>query len=303
MIFFSSKPLFLLPRKKFMRAKGTLIPIGGNEDKGIEIHEQYKLEYIEEGILSRVVKESGGNEANIVVIPTASGIPVEVGQNYIDAFSKLGCENVHVLDIRSQEDAAKKESIEMIRKADCIMFSGGNQSKITKHIGGSKIHDILLDRYKNDENFVIAGTSAGAMVMTNEMIAGGSSTEAFVKGAVLMYKGLGLIPGLIIDTHFIKRGRFGRQSEAVAKHPNLLGIGLAEDTGLVIKNGHEFEVIGSGMIIMFDPKNLTHNNEKILEEGTPMTMTNLVVHVLSNGDRYDLETRETKVLPIDSPFV
>jgi len=286
-----------------MRAKGTLIPIGGNEDKGIEIHEQYKLEYIEEGILSRVVKESGGNDANIVVIPTASGIPVEVGENYIQAFAKLGCDNVQVLDIRSQEDAEKKESIDMILNANCIMFSGGNQSKITKHIGGTKIHDILLDRYKNEENFVIAGTSAGAMVMTNEMIAGGSSTEAFIKGAVLMNKGLGLIPGLIIDTHFIRRGRFGRQSEAVAKHPNLLGIGLAEDTGLVIKNGYDFEVIGSGMIIVFDPENLIHNNEKILEKGTPMTMTNLVVHVLANGDHFNLETREIKVMRIDSPFV
>lgn len=303
MIFFISKALFLSTRKKIMRAKGTLIPIGGNEDKGIEIHEQYKLEYIEEGILSRVVKESGGNDANIVVIPTASGIPVEVGENYIQAFAKLGCDNVQVLDIRSQEDAEKEESIDMILKANCIMFSGGNQSKITKHIGGTKIHDILLDRYKNEENFVIAGTSAGAMVMTNEMIAGGSSTEAFIKGAVLMNKGLGLIPGLIIDTHFIRRGRFGRQSEAVAKHPNLLGIGLAEDTGLVIKNGYDFEVIGSGMIIVFDPENLIHNNERILEEGTPMTMTNLVVHVLANGDHFNLETREIKVMRIDSPLV
>jgi len=286
-----------------MIVKGTLIPMGGNEDKGIDTHEIYTLDYVEDGILSRVVKESGGNDANIVVIPTASSIPVEVGENYLNAFSKLGCENTHVLDIRSKEDSEKKSSIELIKNADCIMFSGGNQSKITDKIGGTTIHKILMERFYNEEGFVIAGTSAGAMVMADEMIAGGSSTEAFVKGAVLMYKGLGLIPGLIIDTHFIQRGRFGRQAEAVAKFPNLLGIGLAEDTGLVIKNGNEFEVIGSGMIIVFDPKNLNHNNEKILKEGTPMTMSNLVVHVLSNGDHFNINTRTVSVLPIDAPFV
>ncbi len=283
--------------------KGTLIPIGGNEDKGVDKHEKYTLEFIDEGILSRVVAEAGGVNAKVVVIPTASSIPVELGENYTKAFKKLGCKEVHVLDIRTKEDSESPESIAMIHNANCIMFTGGNQSKIIDIIGGSSIHKIMMDRYHNEKGFVIAGTSAGAMVMAKEMIAGGSSTEAFVKGAVMMYAGLGFIPELVIDTHFIQRGRFGRQSEAVSKFPELLGIGLAEDTGLVVKEGNVFEVIGSGMIIVFDGRNLLHNNEKILEEGTPMTMTNLVVHVLSNGDRFNIGTREVKVLPIESPFV
>jgi len=258
---------------------------------------------IDEGILYHVVKEAGGVDANIVIIPAASSIPVEVGENYIEAFTTLGCKNVNVLDIRSKEDSEKKASIDLIKSANCIMFSGGNQSKITDKIGGTTIHDILLDRYKNESGFVIAGTSAGAMVMANEMIAGGSATEAFVKGAVTMYKGLGLIPELIIDTHFIRRGRFGRQSEAVAKFPNLIGIGLAEDTGIIIKNGNDCTVIGSGMAIIFDGSNLTHNNEKILEEGTPMTMTNLTIHVLSNSDKYTIKNRKVSVLPIEAPFI
>ena len=285
------------------KIKGTLIPIGGNEDKGIDGDESYNLEFIEEGILYHVVEEAGGIDATIVVIPTASSIPVEVGENYVSAFTKLGCKNVKVLDIRSKEDAGKQASINMIKTANCIMFSGGNQSKITDKIGGTEIAKILTDRYQNEEGFVIAGTSAGAMVMANEMIAGGSATEAFIKGAVTMYKGLGLIPGLIIDTHFIKRGRFGRQSEAVAKFPNLIGIGLAEDTGMIIKNGNDCTVIGSGMIIIFDGGKLTHNNEKILEEGTPMTMANLTVHVLSNSDEYDIRNRKVTVLPIEAPFI
>ena len=286
-----------------MKVKGTLIPIGGNEDKGHHAKENYALEYIEEGILSRVLKESGGIEAKIVVIPTASSIPIEVGENYRKAFLKLGSNNVHILDIRSQEDSEKQESIDLIKTANCLMFSGGNQSKITKKIGGTTIHKIMMDRYLNEEGFVIAGTSAGAMAMTSEMIAGGSSADAIFKGTVKMRSGLGLAPKLIIDTHFIQRGRFGRQAEAMAKFPGILGIGLAEDTGLVLKNATEFEVIGSGMIIIFDASNLTHNNEKLLKKGTPMSLSNLIVHILSNGDQFNINTKEIKVLPIEAHFV
>lgn len=282
--------------------KGTLIPIGGNEDKGYNEDDYNIVDYIEEGILSLVVREAGGNNANIVVIPTASSIPIEVGENYIDAFKTLGCENVTVLDIRSRKDAEQPEAIALIKAADCVMFSGGDQSKIVDKIGGLTIHRILLDRFKNEEGFVIAGTSAGAMAMANEMIAGGSASEAFVKGAVKMRIGLGLIPQLTIDTHFIRRGRFGRLAEAVAKFPHLIGIGLAEDTGLIIKN-NIVEVIGSGMVIVFDGRKLTHNNEKILKDGTPMSLTNLKTHVLANGDRFNVKKKKVKVLPVEAPFI
>lgn len=282
--------------------KGTLIPIGGNEDKGDGLPEQYSLDFVEQGILSHVVRESGGTNAFIVVIPTASRIPKEVGDNYLEAFGKLGCTNVQVLDIRSKSDSEKPEAIEAIKKANCIMFSGGDQSKIAKKIGGTTIHTILVERYTNDAGFVIAGTSAGAMAMSSKMIAGGSSTEAFFKDSVIMYNGLGLTPNIMFDTHFIMRGRFGRVCEAIAKHPNIVGVGLAEDTGLVIKNGNDMKVIGSGMVIIFDGTSLVHNNEEILEPGTPMTLTNLTVHVLSNSDHYSLSERKVTVLPIDAPF-
>ena len=285
-----------------MKAKGILIPIGGNEDKGIETSDHHKLEYIEEGILARVVKESGGTGANIVVIPTASSYPVEVGENYLKAFRKLGCEKVTVLDIRKRKGAEDQLNLDLIRNADCVMFSGGDQSKITKIIGDTTMHDLLLDKYHN-QPFVIAGTSAGARCMAREMIAGGSSTEAFFKGAVIMRKGMGFVPDLVIDSHFIRRGRFGRLAEAVAKFPHLIGVGLAEDTGLVIKNCNTFEVIGSGMVILFDPRKLKHNNEKILDAGTPMSLINLKTHVLANGDRFNLNKKKVKVLPMEAPFV
>lgn len=286
-----------------MKAKGTLIPIGGNEDKGLEKDENYELDFIEEGILFHVMNEAGGADAKIVVIPTASSIPVEVGENYLKAFSKLGCKNVEVLDIRSKNDAEKETSINLIKSANCVMFSGGNQSKITNKIGNTTIHNILTDRYKNEKGFVIAGTSAGAMAMSNDMIAGGSASESFIKGAVKMYNGLNLLPDVVIDTHFISRGRFGRVIEAVAKSPHLVGFGLAEDTGMIIKNGKNCTVIGSGMVIVFDGSHLKHNNEKVLEQGTPMTMVNFKVHVLSNSDKYDIEARKVTVLEIDAPFI
>ena len=283
--------------------KGTLIPIGGNEDKGFEDDEIHRLDYIEEGILSHVVQQAGGIHAKIVVIPTASSIPKEVGENYLKAFNKLGCKDVTILDIRSRKDAISTSTLKHIKAAQCVMFSGGDQSKISKFIGETTLHQILLERYKNDTDFVIAGTSAGAMAMAEEMIAGGSSTKSFVKDAVKMKNGLGLIPQLVIDTHFIQRGRFGRLAEAVAKHPLLLGIGLAEDTGIIIKNGKDCTVIGSGMALIFDPRKLKHNNEKILKPGTPMSLTNMKVHVLANGDRFNIKSKKIKILPVESPFV
>ena len=280
-----------------MSAKGTLIPIGGNEDKGIEEHEVYHLEFIDEGILARVVKESGGEDAMIIIIPTASSIPDEVGANYMEAFRKLGCNNLHVMDIRDRSQSEDTTNISLLKKADCVMFSGGNQSKITQKIGGTTIHKILMERYQ-DEKFVIAGTSAGAMCMSQEMITGGSSQESFIKGAVGMGEGMEFIPNLIIDSHFIRRGRFGRLAEAVARFPKLIGIGLAEDTGLVIKK-NSFEVIGSGMVILFDARKVKHNNHELLAAGTPMSLTNLKTSILANGDRFNIKKKKVKVSPLE----
>ena len=142
--------------------KGTLIPIGGNEDKGNPGYEIDALDFVEEGILSHVVRESGGTDANILVIPTASAIPVEVGENYLEAFDKLGCKNVSVMDIRERKQSGSKEFLKWMEQTDCVMFSGGDQSKIVDKIGGTLMHQVLIERFKN-ENFVIAGTSAGAM--------------------------------------------------------------------------------------------------------------------------------------------
>jgi cyanophycinase len=282
-----------------MAIKGTLIPIGGNEYKALEESEMCSQDYVEDGILSHVVREAGGTEVNIVIVPTASSIPLEVGENYLKAFNTLGCTKVVVADIRKRSQCEEIEIIRLFKEADAVMFSGGDQSKIVKYIGGTSVHKILQERYRN-EDFVIAGTSAGAMCMSQEMVSGGSSQEALIKGAVKMRVGLGFIKGLVIDTHFIKRGRFGRLAEAMAIHPELLGIGLAEDTGMIIKNGNEFRVIGSGMVILFDPSSLTHNSHSILPKGTPISMSNLVVHVLANNDFFTIDNRTIEISPLEA---
>jgi cyanophycinase len=278
-----------------MTIKGTLIPIGGNENRGegkIDEHD-----FIEEGILSKIVKESGGIQANIVIIPTASSIPEVVGKSYLNAFEKLGCSNVRVLNIQNRIKAEDARSLQLISEADCVLFTGGDQVKITSFIEGTLLHELLHKRYRED-NFVIAGTSAGAMAMSKEMIARGSSKISLLKGAVKMKKGLNLIPELIIDTHFITRGRFGRLAEAVAIHSDLLGVGLAEDTGLIIKHGKEFTVIGSGMVILFDPSHLTHNSHSIMKKGVPISMSNLVTHILAKGDYFLMEDRTLRIKPL-----
>jgi cyanophycinase len=285
-----------------MSVKGILIPIGGNEDKGLGESENYTLDFIEDSILSHVVREAGGPDSKIVIIPTASSIPKEVASNYLQAFGQLGCKNLTVLDIRNRMHSSRKETIKALEEADCVMFSGGDQSKIVKFIGNTEAHEIIAHRYEN-ERFVIAGTSAGAMAMSENMVAGGSSQESLYKGAVIMRNGLGLIKGLIIDTHFIRRGRFGRLAEAMAIHPNLLGLGLAEDTGIIIEQGNHFKVIGSGMVILFDPSGLTHNSHKVLPEGTPISLGNLVVHILANSDEFKIDDRNINILPLEAGFI
>ncbi|MDF9799490.1 cyanophycinase [Catalinimonas alkaloidigena] len=279
--------------------KGTIIPIGGNEDKGTHEDESNQLSFVQKSILARVIKECNKPQPLIVVITTASSIPLEVGEKYKAAFGQFDLITVHILDIREKAQCENPENLSWIEKADCVMFSGGNQSKITRIIRESPLHHLIMKRYQEEKGFVIAGTSAGAMSMSADMITGGKSTEALFKGAVKTGLGMGYIPNLIIDSHFIQRGRFGRLMEAVARFPHLLGVGLAEDTGLVIKNCNECEVIGSGMVVLVDPTQLTHNHEEILEEGTPMSLSNLIVHVLSVGDHFRLDSRELEILPMN----
>lgn len=273
------------------------MPVGGAEDKGTDLEQGFiqrnNLNFFEAGILSRIVDETKYQHlSKIEVITTASMIPVEVGENYLDAFAKLSCNNVNVLHIRNREDAQKQEYIERIQQADAIMFSGGNQMRLTATFGGTEIYKILQHRYHYEEGFLIAGTSAGAMAMSNTMIYEGNAANAHLKGAVKVTTGLAFMGDVIFDSHFDKRGRFGRLAQAVASNPACIGIGLGEDTGLLITEGNKMEAIGSGMIIIIDGHQIGYSNIADIADSNPISVQNLIVHFLAKGNKYILSDRK-----------
>jgi cyanophycinase len=275
--------------------QGNLIAVGGAEDKGTDLEkgilQRNRLNFFELGILKNIVSLIDGAEPLVEVITTASSIPDEVAQNYIDGFQKLGCTNIGHLRIRNREDAARPENIERLKACNCIMFSGGNQLRLSSIFGGTEFLDVLKNRFKH-ENFVIAGTSAGAMAMGNTMIYEGNASLAHLKGEVKITTGLGLIRYAIIDTHFDKRGRFNRLAQAVAAQPGAIGIGLGEDTGVIVSKGIILEAIGSGSVVIIDGKNIEYNNIADIKFGKPISVENIMVHIMSKGDQYNMETRK-----------
>ena len=296
----TNNPVFLSLQQihafKNMIPKGKLIAIGGNEDKGTEPEPNYiqknNLNFFELQILSRIVHEAGGHNAYIEVITSASSIPEEIGHNYLDAFKKLGCNNVRVMDIRKREDVHKPEILERIRTCQCVMFTGGNQLRLSSIFGGTEFLETLLHRYFNEESFVVAGTSAGAMAMSNTMIYQGNSSQALLKGEVKITTGLALIKDVIIDSHFETRGRFGRLTQGVAANPSCIGIGLGEDAGVLISEGRYMEALGSGLIIIIDGHHIRHSNIADLKEGSPLSIENLIFHVMAKGNHFDLKGRK-----------
>ncbi|WP_254244225.1 cyanophycinase [Hymenobacter sp. BRD128] len=238
------------------------------------------------------MSESGKADPRIEVVTTASMIPQEVGPIYTASFAMLNCHNVGIMDIRTPDDARQPEYLARLLAADVVMFSGGNQSRLREMFGETDFLDALTRRYYAEPNFVIAGTSAGAMAMSQHMIRGGSVPDALLKGAVKMGTGLNLSPLAIIDSHFVKRGRFGRLIEAVALYPKLIGIGLGEDTGVLITDGHLVETIGSNLVIILDGNDIAHNNAAAAKKGTTLSIENFKMHVLAKGNVYCMTERK-----------
>ena len=273
---------------------GKLIAIGGAEHKGDDMDGDKRttnLNFFELGILRRIVEEAGGPNARIEVITTASTIPHEVGNNYLDAFGKIGCTNIGELHIRTRTDAMNDESLERVRHCDAVMITGGNQLRLSATFGGTEFLKILHRRYLSDK-FLIAGTSAGAMAMSNTMIYEGNATRAHLKGQVKVTTGLGFIDNVIIDSHFEKRGRFGRLAQVVASNPSCIGIGLGEDTGMLITEGNKMEAIGSGLVMIIDGHGIKHSNIADIPEGNPISVENIVVHFCEKGNGFIISDRQ-----------
>ncbi|WP_016990528.1 cyanophycinase [Flavobacterium sp. ACAM 123] len=284
-----------------MNITGKLIIIGGAVDKGsfteadIDKNSASNLHFFETGILKRIISESKHKEnSRIEVITTASNIPKEIGPEYVEAFAYLDAKNIDVLYIDKREEAADEAVLTRLKAADVVIFTGGDQLRLTSILGGTPFHDILLDKYHNEE-FVYAGTSAGAAAASNNMIYQGSSSEALLKGEVKITSGLGLIDGVVIDTHFVRRGRIGRLFQTVVSNPRVLGIGLGEDTGLLITNNNQMEAIGSGLVILVDGRDIKDTNLTQVKLGQPISINNLVVHVMSMNDTYDIKTHKMQI--------
>lgn len=284
-----------------MTPAGKLIVIGGAVNKGSFAETDYdanierNLNFFEKGIMRKIIDEScKGIESRIEVIPTASQIPQIVGPEYKRAFEFLGAKDVHIMDLTRREEANSEEFMKRAREADVVMFTGGDQLRLTSILGGTRFHDIILDKYIN-ENFVYAGTSAGAAAASENMIYQGSSSEALLKGEIKTTQGLGFIDNVLIDTHFVQRGRIGRLFQAVVNNPRTLGIGLGEDTGLFIYQ-NRMTAVGSGLVILVDGRFIKDTNLTNINIGEPISIDNLTVHVMSQNDFFDLTTKEMHIV-------
>lgn len=274
--------------------KGKLIPIGGSETKSPTdqnaTSDLRPTSFFESGILAEILHEIKGADSRIEVIPAASGVPQEMARAYREAFHKLGCKQVHVLTFDTPTDADRPANLKRIEEADGVLFTGGDQTKLIDTLLDTRLLARLQERYRN-EDFVIAGTSAGAAAMPRLAIKEGKSGESLLKGLIETEKGLSLLPEAIIDTHFMQRSRLPRLIEALLRNPGLLGIGLCRDSGVVISGGNLMRAIGSGNVFIVDAEGLTTTNYSQVAELEPIYVNNLRINILAKGASYFLNDR------------
>jgi cyanophycinase len=258
-------------------ARGTLVIIGGHEDKE------------DETLILRLVA-AHARDGRLVVATVASSEPDELWKAYHPLFRKLGVRDVAHLNVGSREEAKRPEAVEILDDASVVFFTGGDQLKITSQLGDTPVYERIHEIYM--KGGLVAGTSAGASVMCETMmVAGSGDASAKVGGHIEMAPGFGLFPGTIVDQHFAERGRIGRLIGAVAHNPRILGIGIDEDTAIVCRPDGTFEVLGRGAVYVADGAGMAYSN--LTEESTDRTLSvfGICLHVLSMGDRFDLASR------------
>jgi cyanophycinase len=266
------------------RRRGDVIVIGGNERKQDE----------DDSEILRVVAERAGARGRVLVVTVATELPDEVGQVYRSVFKKLGVRTVEVLDVRQREQAFDPALAERVEGAAVLFFTGGDQLRITSQLGGTPLGDALLRRH--DQGMTIVGTSAGAAVMAETMLVGGPGNESRLGGLALA-PGLGLVPGVIIDSHFAQRGRFGRLLGAVAQNPHNLGLGIDEDTAFIVENDQRFRVVGSGAVYVIDGTGNSYTSLSDLRSDGVPTIHDVRLHLLGAGDLFDLRQRRPQLVP------
>ena len=257
--------------------RGWIVPIGGAENKENDRH-----------ILERFVRVSGGEQADIVVIPTASRMH-ETGPRYEQLFRSIGAERVTVMDFDTRRDCQETGRLRRLEEASGIFFTGGNQLRLTTLLGGTPVAKLI--RQRNAHGVTVGGTSAGASILSEHMIAFGDEGSAVVSGSVRLAPGLGLTNRFIIDQHFRQRDRLGRLLTALAYNPFAVGIGLDEDTAAFIGPDETVEVEGSGGVTIVDGADVSYSSMGEVAEGQPVCMLGLRLHVLVAGATFNLHTR------------
>lgn len=265
--------------------RGAIIAIGGAEEK-----------VRRRAVLRRVAEACGGADARLVIIPTASQLP-EMGARYLRVFRDLGLRAVQLLPIESRADCRREDWLALLAEATGVFMTGGNQLRLSTTIGGTPVSDLL--RRRNRQGLVVAGTSAGAAILSEHMIAFGDDGATPRADMVRLAPGLGLIPQVVVDQHFRQRDRLGRLITAVTYNPALIGIGLDEDTAAVIGPDDVLEVVGSGAITVIDPAGLGFSSIDSAKRQDPVCVLNLRLHVLTHGGRFDLRSREPAI-PIEA---
>ncbi len=254
---------------------GILIPIGGGEDK------KGKRE-----VLCRVIHESGKKNPRICLITVATNVPAEVANDYKEAFKAIDHTLLHTIHFDMRSEADQPKFLDLVRKSDVVLFSGGDQLKLSSLMGGTQMLQLIKERYFNEKGFIVAGTSAGAAAMSDTMIISGSSQDALIKGELELTNGLDFIDSVFIDTHVTERGRFGRLIQTLAYNPGVLGIGLGEDTAIIIRHVRELEVIGSGLVVIADGAGIGYTDLMEIEKGDPITVEGIKMHILGPGKRF-----------------
>jgi len=261
--------------------EGRLLIIGGAEDKKGECK-----------ILKRFIQEAGGKESSVVVLTAATELPEQVGAEYKELFERLGAAQVKVLDIDERTAANQDGVVKDLERATGIFFTGGDQLRITGILGGTRLGRTLHRLYQR--GVIIAGTSAGASAMSDTMIVGGEAGTP-KKDILTMAPGLGLLHSVVVDQHFAQRGRIGRLLAAIAQNPNVLGIGIDEDTSILVYADGHFTVVGSQTVTVVDASTTMASNVSEISPGQALVLTPVAMHVLSDGYCFDLRKRTASV--------
>lgn len=257
--------------------EGKLLIIGGAEDKKNECK-----------ILKRFVQESGGRESRITVLTAATEYPLQVGTEYHSLFLELGAQEVQVLDVLDRTQANRQGIEKGFEKSTGVFFTGGDQLRITGLLGGTLLGRMLEQLY--EQGVIIAGTSAGASVMSDTMIVGGEAGTA-KKDTLTMAPGLGLLRSVVIDQHFAQRGRIGRLLSAISQNPYVLGVGIDEDTAILVQSDARFSVVGTNTVTVVDASTSTTTNVSETTPGQALVLSPILMHVLSDGYGFDLKRR------------